>query len=284
MLRQFTLQSLKPIQRLAFLFLTASLYLLLLPAEAFPQSSATPDFSAQLINIESTTKQPFRFTATLHNSSDHSKIYQLEVRVPEGWNSVIQTQGSQITALKLDAGKSGTLSIQLTAPEFAKPGKFKIPVVAASEGTTLQLDLEAVVKGSYGLELTTPSGKLSDDITEGSNKVEELVVKNSGSLTLENIEISAQSPSQWGTTFDPSKIDRLEAGQSKTVKATVTVPSKTIAGDYVTTFTARNNNISADATFRMTVTTSVLSGWLGILVILIAIALIYYLIRKYGRR
>ena len=64
----------------------------------------------------------------------------------------------------------------------------------------------------------------------------------------------------------------------------LTVPEKTIAGDYVTTVTARNNTSNAQLAFRMTVRTSILSGWIGILIILAAITLVFFLIRKYGRR
>jgi uncharacterized membrane protein len=68
------------------------------------------------------------------------------------------------------------------------------------------------------------------------------------------------------------------------IKATLSVPDKTIAGDYVTTLTARNSSTTSNAVFRMTVKTSLLSGWLGILVILLALGIVYSLIRKYGRR
>ena len=73
-------------------------------------------------------------------------------------------------------------------------------------------------------------------------------------------------------------------GQSQEVEASLSVPDKTIAGDYVTNFTAKNSFATADAAFRMTVKTSLLSGWIGIMVILLALATVYYLVRKYGRR
>ncbi|MCH5718571.1 hypothetical protein [Niabella hibiscisoli] len=62
------------------------------------------------------------------------------------------------------------------------------------------------------------------------------------------------------------------------------MPDKTIAGDYAGTFSVKNTTSSAQANFRLVVTTSLLSGWIGILVIMAAIALVYYLVRKYGRR
>src|SRR5690606_41019535 len=98
------------------------------------------------------------------------------------------------------------------------------------------------------------------------------LVRNTGTLPLEELEFSAKTPSQWTATFQPSDIQRLEAGESQEVTATLSVPDKTIAGDYLTTFTARNDDTNAETTFRMTVKNSLLYGWIGILVILAAYA------------
>lgn len=242
------------------------------------------DFSARLMNVESVATTPFRYSTSLHNGRRVSQIYELNAKVPDGWMTTFNVQGSQVSALRLDSNKTQDISLEITASPFAKPGKYVIPVTAISMEDSLQLNLEAVIKGSYSLELSTPTGRLSDDITEGSSKVIQLVVRNTGTLPLKDIELSAQSPTQWSATFEPSKIDQLDAGQNKEITATLTVPDKTIAGDYVTTFTARNNNANANAAFRMTVKTSLLTGWIGIVVILVALGIVYYLIRKYGRR
>ena len=241
-------------------------------------------FTTRLMNIEAAVKDPFRYNASLHNGSGYMQTYELIAKVPDGWISLFRTEGSMVAAVRLDSGKTQEITIEITASPVAKPGKYKIPVSAVSNGDTLHLDLEAVVKGSYGLTFSTPTGLLSDDITEGRSKQIQLIVKNTGTLPLDNIEFSSQTPTQWSATFDPSKLERLDPGQSKDITATLTVPDKTIAGDYVSTFTVRNNNSTANAVFRMTVKTSLLSGWLGIIVILLAFGIVYYLIRKYGRR
>jgi uncharacterized membrane protein len=138
--------------------------------------------------------------------------------------------------------------------------------------------------GSYSLEITTPTGLLSDEVTEGSRKPIYLSLKNQGTLPLDNLDLSAQTPTKWNVTFEPAKIQRLEPGSSINVMANVNVPDKTIAGDYLTTFTASNANATANTSYRLTVTTSWLTGWLGMLVILTAVGMVYFLIRKYGRR
>jgi uncharacterized membrane protein len=236
------------------------------------------------MNIEAAVKDPFRYNTTLYNGSGYTQIYELQTGAPEGWITMFRVSGSLVAALKLDTGKTQEITVELTAPPETKPGKYNIPVTAVSNGDSLRLDLEAVVKGNYSIELSTPTGRLSDEITAGKNKPIHLIVKNKGSLPLIGLELSAESPLQWSATFEPSKIERLDPGQTKEVTATLSVPDKTIAGDYVTNFTARNSSTTATAVFRMTVVTSLLSGWIGILIILISLGIVYYLVRKYGRR
>jgi uncharacterized membrane protein len=204
--------------------------------------------------------------------------------MPEGWLIAFRTMGSQVSSVSVDAGKTQDISVEINASQVAKPARYNIPVMAISSKDTLRLNLQAVVKGAYGINLSTPTGLLSDDITEGSKREIHLVVTNTGTIPLKEIDLSAQTPAKWQASFEPSKIAQIEPGKTADVTATLTVPDKTIAGDYVTVFTAKNSNASSDATFRMTVKTSILSGWIGIIVILLAVFLVYRLIRKYGRR
>lgn len=241
-------------------------------------------FTATLINIESTAKETFRYNTLLHNGKKQAQVYELAALVPEGWIATFQTGGSDVASIMVDSEKTQNISVEIVPSPEVKPGKYNIPVTAFSEQDTLSLQLEAVVKGAYKVELTTPTGLLSSDITEGRSKELVLTVNNTGSLPLNGLELSGEAPSKWTVTFDPAKIDRLEPGKTINIKATMNVPDKTIAGDYVTRFTVKNNYANADATFRMTVNTSLLSGWIGVLIILLALGIVYYLIRKYGRR
>ncbi len=252
--------------------------------QASPGADGKNTFTARLMNIEAPTNETFRYTATLHNGSSVSRVYELKTDLPAGWQIAYRVEGSQVRSLNLDSGKSQDISIEVNATATAKPDKYRLPVKAVSETDTLLLNLEAVVKGSYALELTTPTGRLSEEITSGGRREIQLIVKNSGSLPLNELELSGQLPPQWESTFEPAKIQQLEPGKTANITVAVKVPDKTIAGDYAGTFSVKNTNSSAQANFRLVVTTSLLSGWIGVLVILAAIALVYYLIRKYGRR
>lgn len=255
-----------------------------LTAQILNKSSEQTTFKSNLMNVEAVANETFRYNITLHNGASQAKIYELNAQVPQGWSVTFRTGGTQVTSVNVEARSSQEITVELNARPDSKPSKYNIPVTAISFSDSLKLNLEAVLKGAFGLELTTPSGRLSDDVTEGSTKEIHLIVKNTATLPLENVELASQAPQNWEVTFEPSKINRLDPAQTSEVKATVRIPAKTIAGDYLTTFTTKNTNATASASFRMTVKTSVLSGWIGILVILLAIALVYNLIRRYGRR
>ncbi|MFT3903946.1 MAG: NEW3 domain-containing protein [Niabella sp.] len=253
-------------------------------ASAQKPPSGKTTFTARLVNLEAAANEVFRYNITLQNGYRQSLTYDLNAQMPTGWSVSFKVDGSQVTSYRLDSNGTKDISVEITPGPFEKPGKFKIPVKAISNTDTSTVELEAVVKGSYKVELSTQTGRLSDEVTEGSTKEIHLVIKNAGSIDLTNLELSAQSPQQWEANFEPSKIDKLEAGRSQDVVVKLKVPGKTIVGDYVTTFKIKENNANAEISYRMTVTTSFLSGWVGILAILLAIGIIYYLIRKYGRR
>ncbi|HLS96020.1 MAG TPA: NEW3 domain-containing protein [Sphingobacterium sp.] len=251
-----------------------------------PNASTTPKsgFAARLVNIEAPANETFRYNATLTNGASQPLVYEFHAKLPSGWQISYRVDGSLVTSLRMEAGKVQDVGIEVNSTLAAKPGKYNIPIQAISAQDTLLLDLEAVVKGSYAVELTTPSGRLSDEVVSGGSKDIKLVVKNTGTLPLNSLDLSSQLPSKWEVTFEPANIKQLEPGQSMEVKASVQVPEKTIAGDYVAKLSVKNPNAQAELSFRTIVKTSLLSGWIGIVIILLAIGLVYYLIRKYGRR
>jgi uncharacterized membrane protein len=270
-------------------FLSTFLILFAIAASTDAQQSSPPangksGFTARLMNIEAAANEAFRYNATLRNASGSTKVYELKAELPVGWMATYRVEGNQVTSLNMDPDKTQDISIEINATASASPRKYKIPVKAVSSSDTLLLNLEAVVKGSYSIELSTPTGRLSDEVTSGSQKDIKLVVRNSGTLPLNDLELSSQLPSNWETSFEPSKIRQLEPGKTAEITATLKVPDKTIAGDYAATLKVTNANSNAQAEFRMIVKTSLLSGWIGVLVILAAIGIVYYLIRKYGRR
>ena len=276
------LKQLLNFKKCLLLFNGLFLYLSLAFAQNTGNSKST--FTARLLNVEAATNETFRYNGLLTNGNSVTTNYNLSTKLPAGWQITYRVDGVTVTSIQVEPNMTKDIGIEITCPITTKPETHKIPVQAISNADTLSLALEAAVRGSYAIELTTPSGRLSDEIVAGNSKELLLVVKNTGTLPLNNVDLSSQLPSKWEASFAPSSIEQIQPGQQTDVKVTLKVPEKTIAGDYVSKLTAKSTNGSSEVTFRIMVKTSILTGWVGILIIAAAAGLIYYLIRKYGRR
>ena len=180
--------------------------------------------------------------------------------------------------------RSVSVAVEIKPSDQAEEGNYSIPVRAVAGSTTGELNLEAVISGTYKIELTTPTGLLSSSIVAGDGKNIDLIVKNTGSSVLSNVKLSSSAPVNWEVTFDPKEIRTILAGKEASVTATIRADKKAIPGDYVTSLEAKTPEASSKASFRMSVRTPMLWGWIGILVILAGIGTVWYLFRKYGRR
>jgi len=242
------------------------------------------DFFTNQSNLEGAANTTFTFNATLKNETADTALYALESEAPPGWVVAFKADYKQVASVRVNANQTENITITVNPPDQAPAGTYKIPVLAATSGTSASLELEVVITGSYAMDLTTPSGLLSTDITAGDEKRIKLSVKNTGSAPLKNVKMSFTAPSNWDVTFDPKQIDLLPPGRTADVFATIKADKNAIAGDYVTDLEAKTSETSAKAEFRISVKTPVLWGWIGILIILLALGSVYYLFRKYGRR
>lgn len=285
MLTELSFNYSRILRGVALLLLNLVFAVPLLHAQETKKSAAGEStFTAKLMNLEQPTNEIFRYSTELHNGSSKTIVYELVAGLDPGWTISYKVDGSSVTSLSMEAGKTQNISIEIGAAANATPQKYRIPVKAISGTDTLLLNLEAVVKGSYALTFSTPSGKLNEELTSGSTKQIKLTATNTGTMLLSGLSFSSQLPTGWECSFEPSNVEKLEPGKSVTISANLKVPDKTIAGDYACTFTATNSNTNVQTAFRMEVKTSLFAGWIGVLVILLAVGIVYYLIRKYGRR
>lgn len=235
-------------------------------------------------NMEGHADSTFTFSATLKNRTVEKQLYALRAAAPEGWDVQFSSGGKNVSSVSVDPNATSSISLEVHPPEKVAAGSYKIPVEASTSSTTASAEFEIVVTGTYGIKLSTPNDLLSTSVTAGSDKKLDLVVTNTGTSELRDISLSSQAPVDWEVSFEPKTIRSLAAGKTASVQATIKADKKSIAGDYVVNMTASTAEKSSDAQFRVAVQTSVLWGWLGAIIIVVVLAGIYYLFRKYGRR
>ncbi len=248
------------------------------------EGSFKTEFSSDQINMEGHSKSNFNFSTKLKNHTGEKQLYSLLALPPRGWNVAFKPNGRQATAVEIEAGKTTNITVDVQPSPQVKSGSFKIPVKATNKYSTADLELEVVIKGSYDLELTTPTGLLSTNITAGREKKLELLLRNTGSSELRNVNFSSSKPKDWEISIEPDTVPVIEAGASTKVQAIIKSADKAIPGDYLPKITAKTPEASSTASIRIQVKTPLLWGWLGIFIILGTLGGIYYLFRKYGRR
>lgn len=242
------------------------------------------NFKVDQSNMEGTDSSTFDYTATLQNHTAKEQRYSLTSDAPSGWSAEFQIDGKGVTSVKLDPNTTKDITVHVEPPKTVKAGTYKIPISATSGSTEAKATLDAVITGTYSLEVTTPNDNLSTNVTAGNSKTVTIVVKNTGSGTLRNVKLSDTTPDDWNVDFSPQTIKTIAPGKSAKVKATIHASDKAIAGDYVVNVTAQSDDTSGQAQFRVTVKTSWLWGWVGVIIVLAVVGGIYYVVRKYGRR
>jgi len=235
-------------------------------------------------NMEGDADSTFQYEMTLHNRTAAEQLYALSTSAPRGWQVEFAVSGQKVTSVKVEANGSQVIDVTVRPPSQVEAGTYAIPIKAQAGSSTAETTLEAVITGTYGLELSTPTGNLNGQLTVGGEKKMELAVTNTGSSELRGIELTASTPVDWEVRFEPETIDVLAPGETATVQAFIKSSPKAIAGDYIVSVEASTPETTAKADLRMSVKTSMLWGLVGVVIIALVAAGIWYLFRKYGRQ
>lgn len=248
------------------------------------EGTAATELSVEQPNLQGDAASSFDYKVTLRNRTADEQNYALTADAPRGWSVTFQADGNNVTSVSVEPNSTKDVDVSVSPPENVQADTYTIPIKAATSATSSEAELEAVITGTHELELGTPDDRLNTEVTAGGDKTIELVVSNTGSAPISDIQLSADAPTDWEISFNHEKINQLEAGQSETVKATIKAADEAIAGDYVVSMKADSPDTSADANIRVSVKTSLLWGFVGILLIAAVIGGVFYLIRTYGRR
>ncbi|MGN0762039.1 MAG: NEW3 domain-containing protein, partial [Aristaeellaceae bacterium] len=251
-------------------------------AEEIGDSSFTVEYPSQ----EGTDDTTFTYSATLINNTLSDQNYSFSSNAPSGWTVTIKPSGesTSVSALDVAARSSQGVNITVQVPADVEAGDYDISCTATSANEKMTVDLTATITGSYGIELSTPSGRLSFDTYANKETDVSLTVTNTGNTALTNVNLTSSLPTGWTATFAEQTIDLIEPGA--TVQTTVTIkPSEdAMSGDYSGTIKVKNSDTSDSAEFRITVKTETKWGFIGIAIIVVLAAGIVAIVRKYGRR
>ncbi len=276
--------------------------ILMLPGLAFAEESEGVEEVEEVIfpeelnfditfpELNAKSGEPFEFKMDVTYIGLEEKIFDITAEQPEGWYVAVVPGYEQIeiSAIKLKPGKMESLKALAIPLVKQEPGEYDIKVIVKSsvEGEDLEAiaEFKAIVTATYELSLATKTGRYSTEVTSGKDNHYKLILKNTGSASIDNITLKSTEPEGWMVEFDEDEIKTLEAGKSKEIDVTINPPEKTIAGDYMLNFSASSENSNKDIDLRVTVLTPTIWGWVGIGVIVIVIVGVAIIFARLGRR
>jgi uncharacterized membrane protein len=259
-------------------------YILHMQVKVTKKGTLSTSMKVNQANMQGSAGDDYNYHFTLKNKTAKQRTYALISDAPPGWSARFKVSGNYATSVRLASNSNKTIYVKVTSPKKVKAGTYNIPIQASSGNSVARDTLQTVIKGKFGLNLTTPAGRLSTKITAGSKKELKLKLENTGSLTLHNIKLSSTTPADWNVDFDSKQISRLNPGESTMVKATLKASKKAIAGDYQLKIDANTKNSSSEAAFRVTVAKSMMWGGISVLIIIVVVGGIFMMVRTYGRR
>ncbi|MDO4340953.1 MAG: NEW3 domain-containing protein [Eubacteriales bacterium] len=250
------------------------------------EESGQGNFSAEYPELQGATGTSFSFDTTLVNNSLSAQSYSLSANAPEGWQVTFtpSSESSQVASLPVEAGASEGITVDVTPSENVEKGDYTINCTAVSANETLNLDLKVTITGTYGVNLTTSTGNLSTSAYANEETKVTLKIENTGNVDLANLQLSSSASTDWNVRFDETTIETLEAGASKEITAYIQPSEDAIIGDYVTSITVSNDYASSQMDLRVSVKNHTTWGLIAVVIIVILVAGLGMIIRKYGRR
>jgi len=250
-------------------------------AQAGGEVTLTPDFPG----LRVPTGETASFNVELRNDTPSDLEFELSSSGPAGWEVTAEPATEpQATTMQVEAGSTAQITVDATAPAGVESGQYPVSVQASSPDTEVQADMIVEIVGSFSLELSTPDQRLSTEVSSDGSSDIVLVVTNSGTAPISNVELSSTAPSNWDVTFAEQVVPQLAAGESANVTATVTPSDQAIAGDYVITFRADSADANSTVDIRTTVNPSAIWGFVGVALIVLVLVGLAWVFRRFGRR
>ena len=225
------------------------------------------------------------FNLNLTNDTAQDLTFAATGTGPEGWTVEATLAGqTQAASAVVKAGQSSGITVTVRPSANVQAGAYPVDVTVNAGSRTVASKLNIEITGSYTMTLTTPDNRLNNRGTAGGTIEQQIQVRNDGTAELRNVTLNFTAPTGWNVTFDPATVETVAAKGSANVVARVVPSANAIAGDYIVTFRATNDQTDARQDIRFTIETSPLWGLVGVALIVAVGAGLWWVFQRYGRR
>lgn len=228
----------------------------------------------------------FEFAVTLRNRSAEELVLDLTGLVPEGWDLAFKPSFEEkfFTSISVAGSGSQSLDVIVTPTRTAAPGEYPVQFTAGVGERTVSADFGVILIGNSEVRLGTSDGRLNAEASAGNAGIVPVVVFNTGTIPLAQVDLIGQGPSGWDISFDQASATDIQPGLFQEVRAHITPTDQALPGDYSVTIFANSSDTNDVMELRITVTKSSVWGWVGLAIVaVVALGLVGLFVRL-GRR
>ncbi|CAI1492545.1 conserved exported protein of unknown function [Thermococcus nautili] len=229
----------------------------------------------------------FIYEVIIQNLGKEGDTYSLSLTMPKNWGGMIVESPDSRTGISstyVESGGEKRLYVILIPPDNAELGNYTANLTVKSLGSDVakRVILRAMLMGSYGMSVSLE--KYSVEVKSGEETELRAKVYNTGTSPLTNVRIKVDAPKGWRVEVSPDRMASLGRDGVATFTVKINIPSDVDAGDYYVKITAMSDQKQSSEQVRITVTKGSGTTYAGLAMVFIAVLLLAFILKRYGRR
>jgi uncharacterized membrane protein len=231
-----------------------------------------------------------KITYDLHimNVQARENLYTLAVTgLPDNWyyrfkESATSTEEMAEVIVPASSGKD--LVLEVVPPYSVGTGNYNFTAaVTTPDGVAIKKDLTLNLKSGTGMRVDSSRFAYEAKPGEAFNIV--VYVYNTGQgSALTNVYLETTAPQGWLIQTSPNRTNSIKAGESQAFTMAVQPPGNIVASDYEVNVKVKSDQAEQEKDYRITIKTDSIIPYLGVGIIVLVVAGLFLIYRKYGRR
>ena len=236
--------------------------------------------------LKGPTDGKFEFSLEVENKLDKESVLNLAAKGPENWDINFKPayEEKYISSVRAKEGQSQTVAVVVKPYVLAEAGEYPVQIRVSTSEAEAEAEVTVILTGTYKMEAGTANGLLSLNALKGTPANLSIYVKNTGSATLDNIQLLSFKPENWKVEFKPEMLETMAPNDFKQIEVTITPTDQALVGDYSVVLNIEAEKVSKTLELRVSVRASTAWAWIGIGIILLVVIGLVILFIRLGRR
>lgn len=224
----------------------------------------------------------------INNTEYINETVFLDASKSDFYKSKFTSGDYRINKIKVNSKQTKDVNLELKIDNDCPPGEYNLTVNASGRASAF-LVIPFIVEENLNKSIEKLAIQLSKVYVSGKSGAEITVpvrVYNSGEVDLKDIELKTKAPTDgWEISVSEKKIGFIKSKEYETIDLTIRIPSETESGDYFVNIKGVADNVETEETkLRVNVKSQSNSAWIGITIIVLVVACLLFVFKKYGRR